>query len=375
MTLFPGAHLDIRFLKFFLVVLYSQKSFAVIDNYVSEPSDSGMLVTVITLGYMVILVVLSWINYDQRKVAENEFKLHRQQLERLIFQRTKELEIKNQELEKKIQEIKMLQNSIVSQKKLASLGKLSAGIAHEIKNPLNMINNSAKTIVQFIKEQLPNYIQIVSQCLEGNTKQYFVEDMNDIKIAGEIIISNGERANSIINNMLSQVSRGRPDLKLGSIEENINQSLNIVYHTMRALYPFNLEIQKQFESIPKVIFVYEDLGRAFINIFENSFYAMREKLRLFGDEYKPVLKVKLQSGDDKIIITIEDNGIGIKSENIDSVMEPFFSTKPPGEGTGLGLSMVNDIISAHGGEVKITSEYGKHTIIRLELPYHLKDAT
>lgn len=336
-------------------------------------NDSGMLLTGITFAYMFILIVLSWINYDQRKISEKEFRIHRQQLEKLISQRTNELESKNAELENKILEIKRLQNSIISQKKLASLGKLSAGIAHEIKNPLNMINNSAKVIAEFVNNQLPTYIDKVGCKLDVNDRSFFIEDVNDLKTVSDLIISNGQRANSIINSMLSQVRHGKSDLKMASLQDCLNESLNLVYHTMRALHPFNITIIKEFEPIPKTYFSYEDMERAFINIFENAFYAMREKLKVSYDEYKPTLKLKLIATGEKIEIEVEDNGMGIRPEIVENIMEPFFSTKPPGEGTGLGLSMVNDIVTAHGGEVKITSEEGMYTKVLMELPSLLKE--
>lgn len=355
------------------VSFFSVPCFCNVVDKKEATNDSGLLITLVTLGYMVILIILSWINYDQRKVAENEFKLHRQQLEKLISQRTSELEIKNAELENKILEIKKLQNSIISQKKLASLGKLSAGIAHEIKNPLNMINNSAKVIVNFVKEQWPMYVEKMGKNLDPVDRIFFTEDMNDLKTVSELIVSSGERANAIINKMLSQVRHGKPDLKMASLQDCLDENLNLVYHTMRALNPFNITIVKELEPLPKIIFDYEDMGRAFVNIFENAFYATREKLKAEGDKYQPTIKIKLIASSQKITISIEDNGTGIKSEIIDNIMEPFFSTKPPGEGTGLGLAMVNDIVIAHGGELKIISKEGDYTKVIIELPVLLKE--
>lgn len=354
-------------------LLYSQWLWAQELQIVEKLKGSGVMLTLVTLAYLLILIVLSWINYDQRKVTEKEFKQHRSELEKLVSERTDELQQKNIELENKILEIKRLQNSIISQKKLASLGKLSAGIAHEIKNPLNMINNSAKVILDFVNKQLPIYLEKVGSKLDISDKSFFVEDMNDLKTVSELIITSGQRANSIINNMLSQVRHGKPDLKMASLQECLNESLNLVYHTMRALHPFNLTISKEYDPIPKTIFGYEDMERAFINIFENSFYALREKIKISDPDYKPSLMVKLLANGEKIDIIIEDNGIGIKNELLENIMEPFFSTKPPGEGTGLGLSMVNDIVTAHRGEIRILSEEGNFTKVLIELPALLKE--
>lgn len=335
---------------------------------VSAFDGSSLLVTGVTLGYMLVLIVLSWIHYDQRRAAESEFQQHRRQLEGLISQRAEELQKKNEELEKKIAEIRTLQDSVVAQKKLASLGKLSAGIAHEIKNPLNMINNSAKTIIDFVNESMPGYVERVSKYLERQEKEYFLEDMNDIKVASEIIVANGARANSIINNMLSQVARRGVQARQVGLVSQVDESLSIVYHTMRALNPFSLEIQKEYDAESRSFNVHEDFGRVFTNVFENAFYAMKEKRRQVGDPYQPVLKIKIQSVPDKVLVLIGDNGIGIPKDVLENVMEPFFTTKPPGEGTGLGLSMVHDLVTANGGDVDIVSESGVETTVRIQLP-------
>lgn len=304
---------------------------------VYEFYKSFIWVVGILLLIMLVVIAIQTVRIQNRR----QFQA---QLESLVEKRTEEL---NQQ----IVEQKKLRKTLISREKLASLGNLTAGIAHEIKNPLNIIINSAQVIES--RAKLVN---------EQESKA-----LVDIRRMTQLIVKNSYRADSIIQNMLGQVSTAEAPLGQVNINNLIEEALALVYHASVTKYEMNVSIQKNLGMIPEIILSKENVLRALINLIENSFYALNEK-KLKQASFKPNISVSTFTDHQRLIIEIEDNGTGIPSEVVEKVLNPFFTTKPAGVGTGLGLSMVNDIVSSHGGEVDIKTQEGEFTLIRMIFP-------
>jgi signal transduction histidine kinase len=265
-------------------------------------------------------------------------------LEEIVDQRTSELNLQ-------VEEQKKLRKTLISREKLASLGNLTAGIAHEIKNPLNIIINSAQ-VIEAKAKLLP----------EQDSKP-----LTDINRMAQLIVKNSFRADSIIQNMLGQVRNAEAPVSLVDLNHLIDEAIALVYHASKAKYEINIGIKKDYGPLPEVPLSKENILRALINLMENSFYALNEKDKNHKN-FSPLLEVKTSIEKKRALIEIKDNGEGIPSDVLEKVLHPFFTTKPAGVGTGLGLSMVNDIVSAHGGELEILTEQGKFTIVKMYLP-------
>lgn len=281
-------------------------------------------------------------------IQTNRIRLRRKfqlRLQELVHLRTSELNIQ-------IEEQKKLRKTLISKEKLASLGSLTAGIAHEIKNPLNIILNSAIAIENRLKALSSDDSKAV----------------DDIKRMLNFIIKNSYRADSIIQNMLGQAKNAESVAVEVNLNKLLDEAIALVYHASRTKFPMNVEIVKTLTEIPPVIGTKESLLRAFINLMENSFYALYKK-QLMVSYFSPKIELKTYMRDKKsVVIEIRDNGIGISTEILDKIQLPFFTTKPAGEGTGLGLSMVSDIVSAHGGELEISAVEGEYTLIKIIVP-------
>lgn len=276
---------------------------------------------------------------------------------------------KTEELQSALEDMKKFQNQVIAQEKLASLGSLAAGIAHEIKNPINLINNSALIIEMFSSKSINEYKdKIKSGELSQEAINEFFSDLDDIVTASRIISANGKRADGIIKSMLL-LSRSQKATSIeASFSHHLDQALNLSFHAMRAKQSsLDVIINKEIEDTPEILCFPQDLERAFVNIFDNAFYAMKERKK-GNDDYKAQLDVSLQIKDRIANIQIKDNGVGIPNSAIKKIFEPFYTTKPTGSGTGLGMSMVNDIIMAHKGELSIDSSEGEYTNILIKLP-------
>lgn len=254
------------------------------------------------------------------------------------------------ELSSALSELKNAQEMIISKEKLASLGALTAGIAHEIKNPLNLITNSAKILDNTVK----------------NLKELNKETVEDIKTMTEIIVDSVKRADLIIKNMLEQ-SRNDDIFIPSSINSTIQEAIKLSYHAMRAnfkleLAPFVALSEDEDISHSKI-----SMQRALINLLDNSFYALNEKFKN-DSSFQPEINITSKKHENSLEITISDNGMGIEKSKIKKILEPFFTTKPTGQGTGLGLSMVYDIVKRHGGNLYIDSEIGQFFTTKITLP-------
>jgi signal transduction histidine kinase len=300
---------------------------------------------------------------SQAVEAENKMLQSENERKELELRKTKELEMAYTELKNTHENLKATQRQLVTQQKLASLGALTAGIAHEIKNPLNFVSNFSE-----VSRELLDEMKLELQ--KGNKKEA-MEIGEDLKLNLEKIIQHGERADSIVKGMLLH-SRGTSGEKsLTDINDLLDQYVTLAYHGLRAQdKDFNITIEKDYDnSIEKINVVPQDISRVFLNLINNACYAADEKKKMNGNDFLPILNISTKNLKDKIEIHIKDNGNGIPESVKGNIFNPFFTTKPTGEGTGLGLSISYDIVTKiHDGDIKFSSEEGKYTEFIVTLP-------
>jgi len=265
-------------------------------------------------------------------------------------------------VEKAYNELRSTQSQLIQSEKMASLGELTAGIAHEIQNPLNFVNNFSEVNTELVDE-------LKSELATGNT-QSAIEIAEDIKENEQKINHHGKRADAIVKGMLQHSRTSSGQKELTDINALTDEYLRLAYHGLRAKEKsFNADFKTDFdESVGKINIVPQDVGRVILNLINNAFYAVSEKakLRSASGGYEPRVVVRTKRLNDHIEIRVEDNGNGIPQKILDKIFQPFFTTKPAGQGTGLGLSLAYDIVKAHGGEIKVkTGEEGTEFVIQL----------
>lgn len=256
---------------------------------------------------------------------------------------------------------------LIQSEKMASLGELTAGIAHEIQNPLNFVNNFSEVSIELIEELQEEKAKSASERDETLEQEL----LGDITANLEKINHHGKRADAIVKGML-QHSRSSTGVKEPTnINALADEYLRLAYHGLRAKYKdFNADLQTNLDAaLPKAAIIPQDVGRVLLNLFTNAFYATRQK-QLADKDYKPCISVSTSLIDHAVEIVVKDNGTGIPDAIKDKILQPFFTTKPTGEGTGLGLSLSYDIIiKEHGGTIKIDSKEGEYSIFIITLPY------
>jgi signal transduction histidine kinase len=264
--------------------------------------------------------------------------------------------------ENALSELKATQKQLIQSEKMASLGELTAGIAHEIQNPLNFVNNFSEVNTELINE-------LTNELNTGN-KEEAISIAKDIKENEEKINHHGKRADAIVKGMLQHSRKSTGVKEPTDINALCDEYLRLSYHGLRAKdKSFNAEIKTDFdESIGKINIVPQDIGRVLLNLFNNAFYAVNEKKKLLVNSYQPIAEVKTRRINNKVEIIVSDNGNGIPQNIIDKIFQPFFTTKPTGEGTGLGLSLSYDIVKAHGGEIKVETKENEGTEFIIQLP-------
>ncbi|HJS52912.1 MAG TPA: ATP-binding protein [Chitinophagaceae bacterium] len=273
------------------------------------------------------------------------------------------IEEANKTLTKTLEELKATQAQLIQSEKMASLGELTAGIAHEIQNPLNFVNNFSEVSGELIDEMLEQIHQGNSEDAEAIA--------NEIKMSLEKINFHGKRADGIVKSMLqhSRTSTGKKEPT--DINALADEYLRLAYHGMRAKdKTFNAAMKTDYdESIGLIKIISQDVGRVILNLITNAFYAVTEKKKLNNENYEPAVSVTTKKINDKIEVSVKDNGTGIPQKALDKIFQPFFTTKPTGQGTGLGLSLSYDIITkGHGGELKVETKEGEYTIFHIILP-------
>jgi signal transduction histidine kinase len=248
---------------------------------------------------------------------------------------------------------------------MASLGELTAGIAHEIQNPLNFVNNFSEVNGELIEELKGEW-----SMMNGEKKEVAEELINDIQQNTEKILHHGKRADAIVKSMLQHSRQSSGKKEPTDINALCDEYLRLSYHGLRAKDKnFNAEIKTDFDpSIGKINVVAQDIGRVLLNLFNNAFYAVSKRQEAQGKEYKAFVSVSTKKSENRMLITVSDNGDGIPDSIKEKIFQPFFTTKPTGSGTGLGLSLSYDIVKAHGGEIKVESKEGEGTVFIIQLP-------
>jgi signal transduction histidine kinase len=269
-----------------------------------------------------------------------------------------------------LRELQTAQASLVHAQKMAALGQLTAGIAHEIKNPLNFVNNFAGLSVELLDELKQASAQAMG-ALDADKRAEIVETIQMLTGNLEKIAEHGRRADGIVKSMLQHSRGGSGDWQASDLNVLVEEALNLAYHGARAQdQSFNIAMERDLDrNLLPIEVVPQDMMRVFLNLIGNGFYAANQRRREGDDAYRPVLKVTTREVGDAVEIGVRDNGVGISRENREKLFQPFFTTKPTGEGTGLGLSISFDIVTQqHGGTITVESDVGNFTEFTVRLP-------
>jgi signal transduction histidine kinase len=301
---------------------------------------------------------LSELSIAQEKDKQQILTSQKETLEIQVQERTVELK-------QSLENLRATQSQLILSEKMASLGELTAGIAHEIQNPLNFVNNFSE-----VNKELADELQ---QELKAGKIDDAIAISNDIKDNEEKINHHGKRADAIVKGML-QHSRSSSGVKEPTnINALADEYLRLAYHGLRAKdNSFNATIKTDFDkSIGNINIIPQDIGRVVLNLINNAFYVVDEKKTLRqaqGDNYEPTVSVSTKKEGSKVLISVKDNGNGIPQKVLDKIFQPFFTTKPTGQGTGLGLSLSYDIVKAHGGELKVETKEGEGAAFIIQIP-------
>ena len=289
----------------------------------------------------------------------------------LVEKLSKGLQEKNEELERVLEELRQAQDQVILQQKLVELGELTAGIAHEIRNPLNFVRNFTQASEELL-EELSTELDGSIEDIGDEKRKIIAEISQDLTDNLERIRSHGERANRIIRNML-MIGRGGGEMESVNIHNLLEEHTMLAYHSVRAGdLSFQLDIRHDFDpNVGDVSLVSEEMGRVIINMVTNACYAVDQKRRSIEggfESFMPTIWLGTERKTDSVEIRIRDNGTGIPPEAIEKIFNPFFTTKPTDKGTGLGLSLSNDVVRRHGGSIAVASEPGEFTEMRISIP-------
>jgi signal transduction histidine kinase len=278
------------------------------------------------------------------------------------------VEARTRELAKSLEELRTTQDRLVQTQKLASLGQLTAGIAHEIKNPLNFVNNFSGVSAELIDELRDT----LKGPLDDKARAEINELTDTLRSNLDKVMQHGKRADAIVKNMLLHSREGSGEHRVVDINALVEESLNLAYHAARAeKQGFTITLERSLDPAAGTADVFpQDITRALLNLILNGFYAAtKRKAGANGGDYEPTLTASTKNLGDRVEVRIRDNGTGILPEVKKKIFNPFFTTKPAGEGTGLGLSISHDIIvKQHGGSIEVETQPGEFTEIRVILP-------
>ncbi len=324
---------------------------------------------------LVWLVAMMIINSRQRKALqkekekllekEKEAKIAEEMkamLEVQVAERTAELLSQKQELQKALDNLKATQLQLVQSEKMASLGELTAGIAHEIQNPLNFVNNFSEVNKELLAE--------MNEAIATGDYEEAKALAADISGNQDKINFHGKRADGIVKGMLQHSRTNSGQKEQTDINALADEYLRLAYHGLRAKdKTFNAKFETAFDTnIGKINVVPQDMGRVILNLITNAFYVVNEKKKLGIEGYEPTVAVTTKKEGQQILITVSDNGNGIPQKVLGKIFQPFFTTKPTGQGTGLGLSLSYDIVKAHGGDLRVTTNEGEGSNFIIQLP-------
>ena len=325
--------------------------------------------------------LMAYLKEVDKKITIVEFKLDRtEKVKRttaiLLEETIEELELKRKAIEetnaaltKSLEDLKSTQSQLIQSEKMASLGELTAGIAHEIQNPLNFVNNFSEVSTELVDE--------MNEELEKGNLDDAREIASDLKQNLLKINHHGKRAGDIVKGMLQHSRTSSGQKEPTDINALAEEYLRLAYHGLRAKdKSFNADFKTDFDpDLLKIKVIPQDIGRVLLNLINNAFYAVSErnltgfhKLSGLEEAYKPTVTVSTKNLSDRIEISVKDNGSGIPEDIKNKIFQPFFTTKPTGLGTGLGLSLSYDIIKTHGGELTVETHVGEGTTFTIHLP-------
>ncbi len=302
--------------------------------------------------FLIVLAFVFWRNNRQKQKANH-----------LLNEQKEEIESQRDNLDKAFKELKTTQTQLIQSEKMASLGELTAGIAHEIQNPLNFVNNFSEVNAEMLDE--------LKEELKGGNIDEALAIADDIQQNEEKISHHGKRADGIVKGMLQHSRTGGAQKELTNINALADEYLRLSYHGLRSKdKDFNTEMVTYFDvKLPLINVIPQDIGRVLLNLFNNAFYAVNQKQKTAGADYKPEVSVTTSTENGQVIIKVKDNGMGIPDAIKEKIMQPFFTTKPTGEGTGLGLSLTYDmVVKGHGGTISADTREGGFTEFTITFP-------
>lgn len=343
-----------------------------IEKYV----DTGQTFTFIWL------IAFGFVARNQKKTLLKQQEQHQQEVEQrlrveakkdeleyLVAERTSELTSQKETLEQTVDELRATQSQLIQSEKMASLGELTAGIAHEIQNPLNFVNNFSEVSIELLNELAEE------QARPDRDLDLENEILTDLKQNLQKINHHGGRASSIVKGMLQHSRAGSGEREPTNLNVLADEYLRLAYHGLRAKdKTFNAQLNTDFDpSLGEVSVVPQDIGRVLLNLLTNAFYAVQQRQKQVqtndGTAYQPTVTVRSRRVDNEAVLSVTDNGTGIPELAKQKIFQPFFTTKPTGEGTGLGLSLAYDIITkGHGGTLAVDSVEGEGTTFTITLP-------
>jgi len=300
------------------------------------------------------------------------FRQHALEVQRLnlVEELAKEVQAKNSELEETLDNLQRTQQQVIKQEKLASLGALTAGVAHEIRNPLNFVNNFATLSAELIEELGEEVADLGKEGGEELDPEYVGEILADLRMNLTKVNEHGERANSIVDGMLAHSRDEAGRVESVDVNALVREYARLAYHGMRGTdSSFNCDMIYQIDQdAGKIDAVTSDLSRVFLNVITNACHATQARAAKEDDSYMPAVTITTEGGEDDVTVSVRDNGTGIPDDILGRIFDPFFTTKPGTTGTGLGLSISHEIVQEHGGKFEVDTEPGSFTEFRITIP-------
>jgi len=318
------------------------------EQFIKDQENKNQRLWIISIaGALLFTLILSFILFRNNK--------NRKKANSILIQQ-------KEKVQETLEELKVTQSQLIQSEKMASLGELTAGIAHEIQNPLNFVNNFSEVSQELMKE-------MYEEIKKGDQAEA-LEIGSDIEQNLEKINHHGQRASEIVKGMLQHSRSSSGTRELTDINALTDEYLRLAYHGLRAKDKmFNAKMETDFDQkLEKIEIIPQEIGRVILNLITNAFYAVNEKKKSGEENYDPIVSITSKKKANIIEIKVTDNGNGMPQKVLDKIFQPFFTTKPTGQGTGLGLSLSYDIIKAHGGELKVETKEGEGTQFKIVLP-------
>ncbi len=359
-----------------MLTLFWSLLYLINGNGTTEFPFALLYITGIVLSIPLGLLVYVSLRFKEiikevRENAQQVLQLSEEKKEHALHQQKilqEEVNRQTAEIRTTLDNLKATQSQLIQSEKMASLGELTAGIAHEIQNPLNFVNNFSEVSNELLDEMKDEF-------KKGDTKEGFAI-ADDIKQNLEKILHHGKRADAIVKGMLQHSSSGSGKKEPTDINKLADEYLRLAYHGLRAKDPrdaahksFNATMKTEYdESIGNINIIPQDIGRVVLNLITNAFYVVNERCKQNITGYEPTVEVYTKKEGNKVFISVKDNGNGIPQKILDKIFQPFFTTKPTGQGTGLGLSLSYDIVKAHGGELKVETRENEGSTFIIQIP-------